>query len=99
MACTGIIRQKDRYYNIYDLPRNFTFWGNMDLSYAGLRQLPDMKGATIHGNYDISGNFLLGFSGVPSIIDGDFIMKNIKNPALVGRKPQYTIIRGNYITR
>jgi hypothetical protein len=98
MACTGLIRQNDRYYNIYDLPQNFVVHGNMDLSYAGLRYLPNMKGMTIRGDYDISGNCLVGFSGVPSVVEGDFIIRHNRFPNLATKRPQYIKIGGNFIT-
>lgn len=97
MACTGLIRQNDRYYNVYDLPQNFVVLGNMDLSYAGLRHLPNMKGMTVRGNYDISGNCLLGFSGVPSFVGGDFIVRHNYFSHLATKRPQYITIKGKFI--
>ena len=98
MGGTGLIRQNGRYYNIYDLPQNFAVQGNMDLSYAGFQHLPNMKGMTIHGDYDISGNSLVGFSGVPSVVWGDFIVRNNKFRYLATKRPQFILIHGNFIT-
>ena len=97
MACTGLIRQKGRYYNIYDLPQNFIVSGNMDLSYAGLDKLPNMKGVTIKGNYDISGNSLIGFFGAPSVVYGDFIVNHNGFPNVLRQPPKYTTIYGKFI--
>ena len=97
MACTGLIHQNGRYYNVYDLPKNFIVQGSMDLSYAGLQHLPDMKGVTIRGDYDISGNCLVGFSGVPSFVGGDFIVRNNRFPNVTKKRPQYITICGKYI--
>lgn len=96
MACTGIIKQKGKYYNIYDLPKNFIYNGSMDLSYAGLTQLPDMRTVTIHGDYDISGNRLTRFEGAPLKVDGDFIIVDNENPYLFRNKPQFTKIGGAF---
>ena len=96
MACTGIVRQKGRYYNVYDLPRGFIYYGNMDLSNAGLSKLPDMRTVTIKGDYDISGNSLLSFTGVPHEIFGDFYFyDNAFRYELSGR-PAYCNIHGEF---
>jgi len=96
MACTGIIKQHDKYYNIYDLPKRFVYYGDMDLSYAGLTKLPDMRTVTIKGNYDISGNDLQHITGSPAVVEGDFIIKNNGNPYLFKDKPVFTKIGGKF---
>ena len=96
MACTGIIEQKGKYYNIYDLPKGFVYYGDMDLSYAGLTKLPDMRTVTIKGNYDISGNDLQHITGSPAVVEGDFIIKNNGNPYLFKDKPMFTKICGKF---
>lgn len=96
MACTGIIKQNDKYYNIYDLPKGFVYRGNMDLSYAGLTKLPDMRTVTIKGDYDISGNDLQHIAGSPAIVEGDFIIKNNAVPYLFKDKPMFTKIGGKF---
>ena len=93
MACTGIVRQNGKYYNVYDLPNGFIFHGDMDLSYAGLRHLPDMRSVTIRGDYDISGNSLMSYAGVPKKIYGDFY--SYDNARLVAH-PKYCTIRGKF---
>ncbi len=98
MACTGIIEQKGKYYNIYDLPKGFIYRGNMDLSYAGLTQLPDMRTVTIRGDYNISGNDLQHIIGAPAVVEGDFIILDNANPYLFKDKPnpQFTKILGKF---
>ena len=97
MAGAGLIHQNSHYYNIYDLPQNFIVSGDMDLSYAGLTNLPNMRGMTIRGNYDISGNYLVGFTGVPSVVYGDFIIKNNYLKKFTMKRPQYITIHGRFI--
>jgi len=97
MACTGIIRQKNHYYNVYDLPKKFTVWGNMDLSYAGLYHLPDMHSVIIRGNYDISGNNLTDFMGLPAEVFGDFIVRDNEFGWVGNVTPKHVHIHGQYI--
>lgn len=96
MACTGIVEQKGRYYNIYDLPNGFIYRGNMDLSHAGLRSLPNMRSVTIMGDYNISGNDLTTLNGAPSKVEGDFIIMHNANPYIFKNKPMFTKIGGKY---
>ena len=96
MACTGIISQKGKYYNIYDLPKGFVYHGDMDLSYADLIQLPDMRTVVIKGDYDISGNYLYSFSGAPAKVEGDFIFMDNGIPNIFKHRPQFTVIGGKY---
>ena len=98
MACTGIVKQNGKYYNIYDLPKSFVYRGNMDLSYAGLVKLPDMRTVTIKGDYNISGNDLRHLTGAPAVVEGDFIVLDNKIPYLFKDKPapQLTKIGGKF---
>ena len=96
MACTGIIRQKGNYYNIYDLPQGFVYIGNMDLSWAGLYELPDMSTVIIRGNYNISGNYLRNFYCAPREVFGDFDVSKNHLPHIASRKLP-TIIHGRFI--
>lgn len=96
MACTGIIKQKGKYYNIYDLPKGFIYHGNMDLSYADLTEIPDMRTVTIRGNYDISGNRLRHITGAPAVVEGDFIIMDNFVPYLFKDKPSFTKIGGKF---
>lgn len=98
MACTGIVKQNGKYYNIYDLPKGFVYRGNMDLSYADLVQLPDMRTVTIKGDYDISGNDLRHITGAPAVVEGDFIILDNSNPYLFKDRPksQFTRIGGKF---
>lgn len=98
MACTGIIRQKGRYYNVYDLPNNFTYYGNMDLSYAGLTNLPDMSTTIIMGNYNISGNPLLSYAGVPRAVYGNFYTYQKPNQRTGHTRPRNCKIHGVFYT-
>ena len=96
MACTGIVEQKGKYYNIYDLPKGFIYYGDMDLSYADLPELPDMRTVTIKGNYDISGNDLRHITGAPAVVEGDFIVMDNSVPYLFKDKPSFTKIGGKF---
>ena len=96
MACTGIVEQNGKYYNIYDLPKGFVYYGDMDLSYAGLTQLPNMHTVTIKGDYNISGNDLRRLVGAPAAVDGDFIILDNANPYMFKDKPWFTKIGGKF---
>lgn len=98
MACTGVIRQNGKYYNVYDLPHGFVFSGNMDLSYAGLRHLPDMRSVIIKGDYNISGNALISFAGVPKEIYGNFYANNNEIPYVLKERPKFCAIHGKFFT-
>lgn len=96
MASTGIVRQGERYYDVYDLPRGFIYNGDMDLSYAGLRRLPDMSTVTINGNYDISGNSLMFYDGAPRVVEGNFYVRNNEFRNRLQSKPLGTKIGGKF---
>lgn len=96
MACTGIVEQKGKYYNIYDLPKGFVYNGDMDLSWANLTKLPDMRTVTIKGDYNISGNNLRHLTGAPARVEGDFIVLHNFVPYLFKDKPQFTKIGGKF---
>lgn len=96
MACTGIIRQKDNYYNVYDLPQNFVYNGDMDLSFAGLYDLPNMSTVTIFGNYNIKGNRIHCFDGAPREVLGNFDVSKNWYPQIIRCKLR-TLIHGEYI--
>ncbi len=96
MACTGIVKQNGKYYNIHDLPNGFIYHGNMDLSWANLTQLPDMRTITIEGDYNISGNNLHNLTGAPAKVGGNFIIMNNANPHMFKDRPQFTKIGGKY---
>lgn len=98
MACTGIIRQNGKYYDVFDLPHGFVFNGNMDLSYAGLRHLPNMRSIIIKGDYDISGNALLSYAGVPKEIYGNFYANNNEIPYMLKERPKFCAIHGKFFT-
>lgn len=93
MACTGIVEQNGKYYNIYDLPKGFVYRGDMDLSYAGLTQLPDMRTITIKGDYNISGNDLRHLTGAPAVVEGDFMVLDNANPYMFKDKPNPQLTR------
>ena len=97
MANTGILRQNGKYYNVYDLPKGFVFHGDMDLSGAGLRILPDMSGVTIHGYYNISYNEITKYYGIPKEIFGDFIAIGNKYSLVTVKPPRGVKIHGNFV--
>lgn len=96
MGGAGIVRQKGNYYNIYDLPQNFVYNGNMDLSYAGFVRVPTMTSVVIRGDYDVSGNQLISLYGAPKAVTGNFYAINNKYPKHTRNKPRNTIIGGHY---
>ena len=99
MANTGILRQNGKYYNVYDLPKGFVFHGDMDLSGAGLRILPDMTGVTIRGYYNISYNDITKYYGIPKEIFGDFIAIGNKYSVVTEKPPRGVKIHGKFVNR
>lgn len=99
MACTGIVRQNDKYYNVYDLPKGFTYQGNMDLSNAGLICVPNMSTVTIKGDYNISQNKLVTFYGIPKEVFGDFYAYKNENMRYTNHCPRNIIIHGKYYSK
>lgn len=98
MASTGIVREKGHYYSIYELPKGFIYNGNMDLSYADLKQLPDMSHVTIKGDYNISGNDLFGLYGSPKHVYGNYYAWGRHPHKGPWKRPRNTIIGGSFIT-
>lgn len=96
MGGAGIVRQKGTYYNIYDLPKNFVYSGNMDLSNAGFIRVPAMTSVVIRGDYNVSGNQLISLYGAPKQVTGNFYAINNRYPQYTRHKPSNTIIGGHY---
>ncbi len=67
---------KDRHgveHNLYDLPKNFVFDGDIDLSGSSLRELPDLSTVTVTGDFKCDGcKNLTSLKGAPSAVKGDF---------------------------
>ena len=67
---------KDRHgveHNLYDLPKNFVFDGNIDLSERNLRELPDLSTVTVTGSFDCwACSNLTSLKGAPKEVGGDF---------------------------
>ena len=96
MASTGLVRKNGNYYNVYDLPKDFVYNGDMDLSYAGLVKLPDMSTVTINGDYNISGNNLISFYGVPKYVRGNFYAYDNRPAKITKQLPKHVMIGGAY---
>ena len=71
--------------------------GDMDLSGAGLRILPDMSSVTIHGYYNISYNEITKYYGIPKEIFGDFIAIGNKYSLVTVKPPRGVKIHGNFV--
>ena len=67
---------KDRHgveHNLYDLPKNFVFDGDIDLSGSNLRELPDLSTVTVTGSFDCwDCSNLTSLKGAPKIVNGYF---------------------------
>ena len=69
----GILKQNNKYYNIFQLPKNFVVLGDIDLTRMVLEELPDMSTVTVMGHFMCNHNQLKSLQGAPRIINGDFI--------------------------
>ncbi len=67
MKNVGLIKKGERYYNLFDLPKDedFTIYGDLDLSNMKLEKLPDLSRVSIFGSFDCSSNRLADLSGMP----------------------------------
>ncbi len=80
----GLIYQDGKFYDIYNLPKNFVVKGNLDLSDMGLTELPDLSTVTVLGSFYCFGNQLTSLVGAPKSVGGDFWCYNNKLTSLVG---------------
>ena len=68
----GLIRQDGKFYDIYNLPKNFVVKGNLDLSNMGLTELPDLGTVTVLGSFYCQNNQLTSLVGAPKSVGGNF---------------------------
>lgn len=67
MKNVGLIKKNERYYNLFDLPKDedFAIYGDLDLSDLKLEKLPDLSRVTVFGSFDCSSNKLADLKGMP----------------------------------
>ncbi len=74
---------KDRHgveHNLYDLPKNFVFDGNIDLSGSNLKELPDLSTVTVTGSFDCwDCSNLTSLKGAPKEVGGFFNCSRCKS--------------------
>ncbi len=68
----GLIRQDGKFYDIYNLPKNFVVKGKLDLSHMGLTELPDLSTVTVLGSFYCDDNQLTSLTGAPESVLGNF---------------------------
>ncbi len=72
LANTGMIKQDDKCYSIWNLPKGFVVEGDLNLSGMGFTELPDLSHVIVMGNFICSHNKLTSLEGAPQKIGGDF---------------------------
>lgn len=65
------IKQDGVLYDVFNLPKNFTINGSIDLCAMKLYVLPDMQSITIKNNFICATNALTDLVGAPHTVDGD----------------------------
>ena len=80
----GLIRQDGKFYDIYNLPKNFVVKGDLDLSDMELTELPDLSTVTVLGNFNCEHNQLTSLVGAPKSVGGDFVCKFNQLTSLTG---------------
>ena len=66
------IKQKQKTYNLYDLPDGFVIEGDVSITALGLTELPDLSKVTVKGDFNCSGNYLTSLKGAPQQVGGSF---------------------------
>lgn len=69
---TGLIYQNHQYYDFFHLPPGFVIQGDVDLSFNGLSELPDLSHVQVLGCFNCSGNRLSHLMGAPQHVKGHF---------------------------
>ena len=54
------------------IPGDMVFRGNLSLLCMGLKELPDLSGVTVTGDFDCSCNELMSLQGAPKSVGGNF---------------------------
>ncbi len=80
----GIISNKGEYHNLYDMPDNFVFEGNIDVSDIGLEKLPDFSKIIVNGDFNCSLNPLQSLEGSPKKVMGSYSCSGTQVTSLKG---------------
>ena len=80
----GLIRQDGKFYDIYNLPKNFVVKGDLDLSDMELTELPDLSTVTVLGSFDCEDNQLTSLTGAPKSVGGGFYCNGNQLTSLAG---------------
>ena len=76
--------QAGRIYNLYNMPKGFVIEGDLDLSWKGLAELPDLSEVVIEGNFECHNNQLTSLKGAPELVGGAFNCRNNQLTSLEG---------------
>ncbi len=83
---------KDRHgveHNLYDLPKNFVFDGDIDLSGSDFKELPDLSTITVTGSFSCkSCDNLITLKGAPEKVGGYFLCNYCNNLTSLEGAPQ-----------
>ena len=67
---TWFVEYKNKIYDLNNLPNNFVFEANLNLSGLDLQELPDLSRVVVLGDFDCSDNELLSLQGAPHLFVG-----------------------------
>jgi len=80
----GLIYQDSKFYDIYNLPKNFVVNGDLDLSDMELTELPDLGTVTVLGSFNCGRNQLTSLVGAPKSVGESFYCEDNQLTSLVG---------------
>ena len=81
---TYCLFQDGEYYNLFQLPDDFTVYGDLNLSGIGLTELPDFSKITVLGTFDCSYNLLKNLKGSPKYAKNYNCSANLELTSLYG---------------
>ncbi len=68
----GFLKINEKYYNIYDLPKEMVVEGDLNLECADLEELPDLSKWVIKGTFSCLADKLTSLRGAPQNVGGNF---------------------------
>ena len=96
-----LIKQDNKLYDIFNLPKDFVVAGDLDLSRMELEKLPDLSTITVKGAFICSDNKLTDLKGIPKFIGGNFDCSRNQLTSLEGAPKSvegYFLCGGNKLT-
>ncbi len=87
--------QNGKFYNLFNLPKNFVIEKDIDISGSGFEELPDLSTITIKGSFNCSRNKLKSLKGAPRVVEGNFDC-SYNNNSLSSLKGAPEIVNGDF---